>query len=89
MSLRQPFLSEENSRKNESIHADRRKALWGRWKAKKRGRNSRFGVPSYRKGWPKMSQQKAKRRAASQRRREKRRVNSDGKVSASPVKQTS
>jgi len=54
------ILSEENSRKNESIHADRRKALWGRWKAKKRGRNSRFGVPSYRKGWPKMSQQKAK-----------------------------
>lgn len=46
--------------KKESIHADRRKALWGRWKAKKRGRNSRFGVPSYRKGWPKMSQQKAK-----------------------------
>jgi len=54
------ILSEENSRKNESIHADRRKALWGRWKAKKRGRNSRFGVPSYRKGRPKMSQQKAK-----------------------------
>jgi hypothetical protein len=54
-------LCEKKTRaKNESIHADRRKALWGRWKAKKSGRNSRFGVPSYRKGWPKMSQQKAK-----------------------------
>ena len=54
-------LCEKKTRaKNESIHADRRKALWGRWKAKKRGRNSRFGVPSYRKGRPKMSQQKAK-----------------------------
>jgi len=32
----------------------------GAGKAKKKGRNSRFGVPTDRKGRPKMSQQKAK-----------------------------
>jgi len=44
MSLRQPFLSEENSRKNESIHADRRKALWGRWESQKKGAETRVSV---------------------------------------------
>jgi len=38
------FCQKKTRAKNESIHADRRKALWGRWKAKKSGRNSRFGV---------------------------------------------
>jgi len=38
------ILSEENSRKNESIHADRRKALWGRWESQKKGAETRVSV---------------------------------------------
>jgi hypothetical protein len=37
------ILSEENSRKNEFIHADRRKALWGAGKPKK-GAETRVSV---------------------------------------------